>query len=86
MEERDLKHMQTERLVDLMEGIDISRSTSPIITLRDKTMEEGHHRDRHIEGPPIGPIYPHSWMNRHNQTTKMKLRTISINMSRNITH
>ena len=78
--------MPTERLVGLMEGIDISRSIFPIITLRDKAMEEMHHRDRHTARPPIGPIYLHSWMNRRSQTTKTRLRTISISMSENITH
>jgi hypothetical protein len=56
MEERGPKLMQTERLVDLMEGIDINRNTFPISTLRDKAMEEVYYRDKHIAGPPIGPI------------------------------
>jgi hypothetical protein len=41
MEERGQKYIQTERLVGLMEGLDTSRSTFHIITLRDTTMEEG---------------------------------------------
>ena len=86
MGERVQKLMLTWRLVDLMEGIDINRSIFPIIILRDRPMEEVHHRDRHTAGPPIGPIYLRSWMNRHSQTTKTKLRTILISMSGNITH
>jgi hypothetical protein len=85
MEERGLKNMQTEKLVDLMEGIDNNRSIFHIIILRDRAMEE-HHRDMHTAGPPIGPTYLRSWMNRHNRTTKTKLRTISLSMSGNITH
>jgi hypothetical protein len=64
MEERDLKNMQKRRLVDLMEGIGISRSTFPTITLKNRVMEEVHHRDRHTAGPPIGRTCLHSWMNR----------------------
>jgi hypothetical protein len=49
MEERGLKNMQTERLVDLMEGIDSNRSIFHIIILRDRAMEEVHHRDKHTQ-------------------------------------
>jgi hypothetical protein len=44
--------MQTEKSVDLMEGIDINTSTFLTITLRDRAIEEVHHRDRHTAGPP----------------------------------
>jgi len=86
MGEKVQKLMQTGKLVDLMARIDISRSMFPIIILRDKAMEEVHHRDRHIAGPLIGLIYLHFWMNRHNQNSKTKLRTILYSMSGNITH
>ena len=52
MEERGLKNMQTQRLVDHMEGIGNIRSIFHIIILRDRAMEEEHHRDRHTAGPP----------------------------------
>ena len=47
MGERVQKLMPTGKLVDLMAGIDISKSMFPIIILRDKAMEEVHHRDIH---------------------------------------
>jgi hypothetical protein len=43
MEERVRKFMPTEKIVDLMEGLESSRSTTPIITLRDRAMEKVHH-------------------------------------------
>jgi hypothetical protein len=44
MRERVHKLMPTWRLVDLMEGINISMSISLIIIRRDRAMEEVHHR------------------------------------------
>jgi hypothetical protein len=64
MGEKFQKPMLTGKLVDLMAGIDISRSMFPIMIPRDKAMEEVHHRDRHTTGPVIGPIYLRFWMNR----------------------
>ena len=81
-----MKNMQIKRLVDLMEGTGSSRSIFHIIILRDRAMEEEHHRDRDTSGPPIDPTYLRSWMNRHNQTTKTKLRTILLSMLGDITH
>ena len=43
MEGRVQKFMPIERLVDLIEGVDTSRSTTPTITRRDRSMEEVHH-------------------------------------------
>jgi hypothetical protein len=68
--------MTIERLVDIREGLDINRNTTPIITLRDKYMEEAHPRDRHTSGPPLDPIYLYSWILSHNITMKMILRII----------
>jgi hypothetical protein len=70
MEGRVRNFMPIERLVDLMEGLDINRSTTPIITLRDRAMEEVHYRDRHTKRPPLGPIYLHSWILNHNTTMR----------------
>jgi hypothetical protein len=72
--------MLTEKLVDLMEGLDLNRSIAPVITLRDKAMEVVHPRGKHTVGPPLGPIYLHSWIVNHNTTMRMRLRTILSSM------
>jgi hypothetical protein len=42
--------MLTRKLVDLMEGIDISRNIFPIIIMRE-FMEGEHHRDKQVARP-----------------------------------
>jgi hypothetical protein len=83
---KGLELMPTEKLVDLMEGINISRIMFPIIILKGRAMEEVHHRERHTAGPLIDPIYLRFWMNKHNQNSKTKWRTVLHSMSGNITH
>ena len=80
MQGRVHKFMPIERLVDLLEGLDLNMSTSPVITLRDRAMEEAHPRGKHTVGPPLGPIYLHSWIINHNTTLRMRLRTILSSM------
>jgi hypothetical protein len=90
MEGRVWKFMLMERLVGLMEGLDINRSTFPIITLRDRSMEEVHHKDIHTTGPPLGPIYLHSWITRdkiedNSEQYAMEYNSLSTGIQRKIT-
>jgi hypothetical protein len=76
--------MPTEKLVDLMEGLELNRSIAPVITLRDRAMEVVHPRGKHTVGPPLGPIYLHSWIISHGTTLRMRLRTILSSMPESI--
>ena len=77
--------MPIRKLVDLMEGTDISRNIFPIIILRE-AMEGEHHREKHVAGPLLDCTYLHLQMNPHNPTTQMSLRISLINMSGITTH
>jgi hypothetical protein len=78
------RFMQTGKLVDLMGELDISRSIALVITLRDRVMEVELLRGKHTVGPPLDPIYLHSWITSHNATMRMKLRTTLSSMPRSI--
>jgi hypothetical protein len=80
MQGRVQKFMPIEKLVDLMEGLDLNRSTAPVITLRDRAMEEVHPGGKHIVEFTLGPICLHSWIISHNKNTRMRLRTILSSM------
>jgi hypothetical protein len=84
MQGRAQRFMQIEKLVDLMGGLDLNRSIALVITLRDRAMEVVHLMDKHTVGPPLGPIYLHSWIISYNATMRMRLRTTLSSMPKSI--
>ena len=74
-----------QQLVGFMGELDLSRSIALTITLRDRVMEVELLRGQHTVGPPLDPIYPHSWITSHSATMRMKLRTTLSSMSGSIT-